>query len=82
MATIIKGVLIAGVAVLALSACKQENNYPATVATTEATAIVPVPVPAATVAVPVPGPTNTMIVPVPGPTVTATPEAGETVPKN
>lgn len=78
-----RNMLTGGFALLALAGCKQENNYPATEATTEATTttIVPVPGPTSTVAVPVPGPTSTMVVPVPGPTVTATPEGGEAVPK-
>lgn len=79
-----RSAMIGAVALLALAGCKQENNYPATVATTEATttAIVPIPGPTSTVAVPVPGPTTTMTVPVPGPTVTATPEAGDPATEN
>lgn len=66
--------LIGSLAFVALAGCKQDNNYTAVEATTEATttALVPVPGPTSSVAVPVPGPT--MVVPVPGPTVTATPE--------
>ena len=63
MPSIAKSMIIGGLAVLALSGCKQENNYPATSVTTEATT-----------AIVVPGPTSTVgvAVPVPGPTVTET----------
>ncbi len=68
--------ILSGFAVLALAGCKQENNYPAVVTSTEAIV---------TEVVPVPGPTSTttIVVPVPGPTstVTATPSADAATPK-
>ena len=65
----IKLAIIGGVAVLALSGCKQENNYPATAVTSEASTTMVVPGPTETVGVPVPGPTAT---------VTATPSGSAT----
>ena len=59
-----------GCSLLAIAACKQENNYPAA-----DTAVVAIPAESSTTTVvPVPGPTSTAVVavPVPGPTVTTT----------
>jgi hypothetical protein len=67
MRDIIKTSIIGGVAVLALAGCKQENNYPATSVTTEATTTMVVP-----------GPTETMVVPVPGATATVTATPSDT----
>ena len=72
MRKIVSLAAVAGIGLLGLSGCKQENNYPVAETTTEA---VPVPGPTSTVAVPVPGPTSTVAVPVPGATVTSTVEA-------
>ncbi len=69
MRSTIKFAIIGGVAVLALAGCKQENNYPATAVTSEATTTLVVPGPTETVAVPVPGATAT---------VTATPSGTAT----
>ena len=69
-----------GCSLLAIAACKQENNYPAA-----DTAVVAIPAESSTTTVvPVPGPTSTAVVavPVPGPTVTetATPTPTATAP--
>jgi len=69
MPSILKSSIVGGLAVLALAACKQENNYPTTQVTTQAADTTVVPVPGPTVAVPVPGPTAT---------VTASPTPAET----